>query len=407
MDDFDAVDAEQDTPQPKRRYHAIRPVTIRQLAQTKIERKLVRNGRPRPRYSLDGEEFSTATFVGNIISNEVSGETTRTIRIEDGTGKITSTKKIEETEETKEGPPRLRPGVYARVFGVPKEFRGVVTFEVYFIRPVEDYHEVLFHLMEAMVVTLQDSQGQPPKLHDSEFARTAGPPYPPQSQPSPVPPISQVAGALGEESKGSVTTIPPHSPREDTSDDDGGSTEYYTDQPPDSPLERSPSPTPTGAFARNHSYEGHSDREQGSSSQSTQRPEVQTSDEEEEDGRTPRGKFKLRRRDDNVSEPRKKGSDDELDSIRSEFSSQVVPSTPPRLKPDPYSGWSPAKRGIMVFIRSKTLGEEVNVKRSLGEGMSKMEMRNAIRELVKEGEIETVDGINYRLADRGPNYPRF
>jgi hypothetical protein len=117
-------------------------------------------------------------------------------------------------------------------------------------------------------------------------------------------------------------------------------------------------------------------------------------------------------------------SDDELDVLRSELSSQIAPTTPQRLRPDPYSGWSPAKRKIMVFIRSKTPGEEVNVKRSLGDGMSKMEIRwdprtswwwaganqrtrNAIRELVKEGEIESEDGMNYRLADNGPKYPRY
>jgi len=34
-------------------------------------------------------------------------------------------------------------------------------------------------------------------------------------------------------------------------------------------------------------------------------------------------------------------------------------------------------------------------------------VRNAIRELVKEGEIETADGISHRLTDKGPRYPRF
>jgi len=34
-------------------------------------------------------------------------------------------------------------------------------------------------------------------------------------------------------------------------------------------------------------------------------------------------------------------------------------------------------------------------------------IRNAIRELVREGEIETADGINYMLTDKGPKYPRF
>ena len=168
---------------------------------------------------------------------------------------------------------------------------------------------------------------------------------------------------------------------QDSSDDDDRSTEYFTDQPPDSPLESSPSPTPMGLLARNHSFEGHLDRGEGpssqSSSQSTQKPNVRSSDEEEsEDGRTPRGESKSRRRDDVVPESPTLGLDDELEELRSEFSSQVLPLTPPRkLRPDPYAGWSPAKRKIMVLFGSKTSGEEVNVRRAMGEGTPKLEMR--------------------------------
>ncbi|KAF9792092.1 hypothetical protein BJ322DRAFT_12066 [Thelephora terrestris] len=388
MDDFDA--ATQDT-SSVRRHESIRPVTIRQLVRTEFREELYRS-KSKPRYSLNGDDFGLATFVGNIISVEISGEATRTIRIEDGTGMITSTYTIGEDGEV-EDPPRWRAGAYARVFGVPREFKGSVFFTVKFIRLVEDPHEVFFHLMEAMVVTLQYSRGQPPGLYDSRHARVmSAPTFTPQSL------------------QDSVFGMPSYSMGEDTSDDGDGSTEYYTDQPPDSPLERSPSPTPMGAFARNHSYEGHSDREEGSSSQSsqtTQRPDVRSEDEEGEDGRTPRRKSKSRARDESVPSTPKMDSDDELDVLRSELSSQIAPTTPQRLRPDPYSGWSPAKRKIMVFIRSKTPGEEVNVKRSLGDGMSKMEIRNAIRELVKEGEIESEDGMNYRLADNGPKYPRY
>lgn len=160
----------------------------------------------------------------------------------------------------------------------------------------------------------------------------------------------------------------------DASDDEDGSTEYYTDQPPDSPFERSPSSTPA-PYARNHSFEGHSDRDEGPS-QSTQNSKVRSSDEESDNERTPKGKSKLRRKDDGVPRSPKEGSDEELQVLRSEFSSQIIPSTPPRyLKPDPYTGWSPAKRNVMVFIHSKAPGEEVDVKRALGEGMSKVEMR--------------------------------
>lgn len=177
---------------------------------------------------------------------------------------------------------------------------------------------------------------------------------------------------------GGVETTDTYDADDDDDDDDDGLTEYYTD-PPDSPLEHSPSPIPAHPLAKNHSYEGHLDRGDGSSlqsPQSIQKPKVGSSDEEEEDGRTPRRKSKRRAQDDAVAESPEKGSDEELDVLRSEFSSQVVPHTPPReLRPDPYAGWSPTKRNLMVFIRSKTPGEEVNLKRALGEGTPKLEMR--------------------------------
>ena len=161
-------------------------------------------------------------------------------------------------------------------------------------------------------------------------------------------------------------------------DDDDGSTEYYTDQPPDTPSERSPSPTPEHPFANNHSYEGHSDHEEGSSqsSQSTVRPATRPGEEEGDNRQTPKGKSVQRGRDDAVPESPERDSDKELEDLRSELSSQIEPFTPPRkLKPDPYTGWSPAKRNIMVFIRSKTPGEEVNVNMALSEGTTKLEMR--------------------------------
>jgi len=243
-----------------------------------------------------------------------------------------------------------------------------------------------------------------PKLHDSKFARATGPSLPLstaepdlsismrslalnspslRSQPLPVASTSRVNGDPREDSDGSDAVVPTRNAGttsiQDISDDGGGSTEYYTDQPPDSPRERSPSPTPVHPFARNHSYEGHLDREEGpssQSSQSTQKPKVRPNDEESEDGRTPRRKSKLRRRDGAVPRCPKNSSDEELEVLRSEFSSQIAPSTPSRnLKPDPYAGWSPAKRNVMVFVQSKPAGEEVNVRRAMVEGTSKLEMR--------------------------------
>lgn len=225
-----------------------------------------------------------------------------------------------------------------------------------------------------------------PGLRISTRSTALNPP-PSESRPSPVASPYQVDDEPRNDSKDSIEADALGSTREaetadvqDTSDDDddGGLTEYYTDPPPDSPIERSPSPTPVGLFARNHSFEGHSDREEGPSSQlsqSTQRPNVWSSDEE--DGRAPRGKSKLQRKEeeDVVLKSPTKGPDDELEALRSEMTSQILPYTPPRrLKPDPYTEWSPAKRKIMVVLQSKTPGAEVN-KKALGEGMTKLEMR--------------------------------
>jgi len=54
-----------------------------------------------------------------------------------------------------------REHAYARVFGVPRKFNETTMFEISSIRLVEDPHELLFHMMEAIVVTLHCSRGRP------------------------------------------------------------------------------------------------------------------------------------------------------------------------------------------------------------------------------------------------------
>jgi hypothetical protein len=47
------------------------------------------------------------------------------------------------------------------VIGTLHKFHEIVLFDITSIRPVEDPYEVFFHFMEAIVVTLQRSKGQP------------------------------------------------------------------------------------------------------------------------------------------------------------------------------------------------------------------------------------------------------
>lgn len=60
---------------------------------------------------------------------------------------------------------------------MPREFMGTVVFVIYAIRPVEDPHEVFFHLMEAIVVTLQYSRGRPPVCTLSSLSAISSIPY--------------------------------------------------------------------------------------------------------------------------------------------------------------------------------------------------------------------------------------
>ena len=187
--------------QPNERTRAVRPVTIRQLSQTQIkEAELIM--RAEPRYSLNGKDFAFVNpvfpSVGNV-SDGVDLALTGHIRREhrrccafgrnhpdypdrgwDGNDNIDAYDQerrrgrepaevevaVSHSSETRRVTVltqiSCRIGTYARVFGVPRKFKEAMTFAIYFIRPVEDPHEVFFHLMEAMVVTLQHSRGRPP-----------------------------------------------------------------------------------------------------------------------------------------------------------------------------------------------------------------------------------------------------
>ena len=79
--------------------------------------------------------------------------------------------------------------------------------------------------------------------------------------------------------------------------------------------------------------------------------------------------------DDTVQKSPTESSDDELEVPCCKLSSRVMASTlPQKSKLDSYPRWSPAKRNTMLSIRSKTPGE-VNVRKVLSEGMSKIEMK--------------------------------
>ncbi|GAB7352457.1 hypothetical protein MBLNU459_g2867t1 [Dothideomycetes sp. NU459] len=134
----------------------LRPVTIKQLVDAQ---------HPHPDaeyFMIDGSEATTVTFVGQI--RNISKQTTNiTYRLDDGTGTFEVKVWIDVDQanaEDGDGPANkgLTENAYARVWGKLKTFgkRHVVATV---IRPIQDYNEINYHLLEATAVHLHFTRG--------------------------------------------------------------------------------------------------------------------------------------------------------------------------------------------------------------------------------------------------------
>ncbi|KAK1831399.1 hypothetical protein QBC39DRAFT_426130 [Podospora conica] len=143
----------------------LRPVTIKQLLDSK-------EPYPGADLSLDGHPITQVTLVGQIRS--VQPQTTNiTYRIDDGTG-LTDVKKWVDAEKTEtEGANTFAPDTYVRVFGRLSSFNNKRHVGAHFIRAVEDFNEVNYHLLEATYVHLYLTKG-PPTAGEGGAAGAAG-----------------------------------------------------------------------------------------------------------------------------------------------------------------------------------------------------------------------------------------
>lgn len=114
------------------------------------------------------------TFVGQI--RNISTQTTNvTYRLDDGTGTFEVKVWIDSDHSNSmdEAPPsKLTENAYARVWGKLKTFgkRHVVA---HVIRPITDYNEINYHLLEATAVHLHFTRGPPESLQPKGDANGA------------------------------------------------------------------------------------------------------------------------------------------------------------------------------------------------------------------------------------------
>lgn len=131
----------------------LRPVTIKQLLDAQ-------QPHPDADFKIDGAELTQVTFVGQV--RNVSQQATNfTYKLDDGTGTIEVKQWIDAdlAETGQQGKNRLQEDGYARVWGKLKSFNNKRHVGSMVMRPVADFNEVQYHLLEATAVHLYFTKG--------------------------------------------------------------------------------------------------------------------------------------------------------------------------------------------------------------------------------------------------------
>ncbi|KAI7328792.1 hypothetical protein KC315_g6463 [Hortaea werneckii] len=150
----------------------LRPVTIKQLLDAQ---------HPHPDaeyFIIDGAECTQVTFVGQI--RNISTQTTNvTYKLDDGTGIIEVKVWIDtDTFNDPDHPGNQKPKPveqgYARCWGRLKAFNNKRHVGANIIRPLADYNEIQYHLLEATVVHLHFTKGPLTELQQANQQQKQG-----------------------------------------------------------------------------------------------------------------------------------------------------------------------------------------------------------------------------------------
>lgn len=154
--------------------HSLRPLTVLQLLNAT-------QAHSDAEWMLDDTELGQVTAVGHVVSIQ-SQATNNLYWLDDGTGRIEARHWIDSSiEESGTGPSAITEGSYIRVSGTLKMFGSKRYVNATHIRPVKSPHEIYFHLLEAMTVTLIWAKGAPPRAGQNPSttipqAQVVGPP---------------------------------------------------------------------------------------------------------------------------------------------------------------------------------------------------------------------------------------
>ncbi|KAK3400105.1 hypothetical protein B0T20DRAFT_407846 [Sordaria brevicollis] len=127
----------------------LRPVTIKQLLD-------FQENFPGAEPAIDGQPLSQVTFVGQV--RDVKQQATNiTYTIDDGTAEIDVKKWIDSEAD---GNVVIAPDAFVRVWGRLKAVGSKKHLSAQFIRQIEDYNEVSYHMLEVVYVHLYFTKGK-------------------------------------------------------------------------------------------------------------------------------------------------------------------------------------------------------------------------------------------------------
>uniref|UniRef100_A0A7S2SSA9 Replication protein A C-terminal domain-containing protein n=2 Tax=Rhizochromulina marina TaxID=1034831 RepID=A0A7S2SSA9_9STRA len=129
------------------------PFTIRQIKGATI-------GHADDPVKIDGVELAQVRLVANVM--QVTEQSTYVVYdVEDCTGmiQVKMWNDQDENEMTATRRAACRQGVYVRIHAYLKVFNGQISVTAVDIRPVEDQNEITCHMLEAIYIHLQHTQG--------------------------------------------------------------------------------------------------------------------------------------------------------------------------------------------------------------------------------------------------------
>ncbi|KAI1658024.1 replication protein A, subunit RPA32 [Daldinia decipiens] len=131
---------------------SLRPVTVKQI----IDAEQLFNRENS--FRIDGADVSQVTFVGMV--RQISPQTTNiTYRLDDGTGIIEVKQWLDADRQDDAAHNPFHEEQYVRVWGRLRSFGNKRHVGVHVIKPVTDFNEVNYHLLEATYVHLFFTRG--------------------------------------------------------------------------------------------------------------------------------------------------------------------------------------------------------------------------------------------------------